>query len=99
MAYPEPMSNPSKSSESSNSVWYIFLTSDCNSREIVWQSTVKGDLTYFAKQGRVGRVRIRVEMGVDNYVTTLTLTTRGTNTFLFFGEEDSQLYSKLMLFL
>ena len=28
-------------------------------------------------------------MGVDNYVTTLTLTTRGTNTFLFFGEEDS----------
>ena len=43
----------------------------------------------YTKQGSEGRVRIRVEIGVHNYITTLTLTTRGTNTFLCFGEEDS----------
>ena len=98
MTYTEPMSNPSKSSESSNSIWYIFLTSDCTNREEygrVLQKVTLHTCPYnihhimYTKQGMVGKVRIWVEIGVHNYITTLTLTTKGTNTFLFFGEEDS----------
>ena len=91
MTYTEPMSNPSKSSESSNSIWYIFLTSDCTNREEygrVLQKVTLHTCPYnihhimYTKQGMVGRVRIWVEIGVHNYITTLTLTTKGTNTFL-----------------
>ena len=74
--------------QSPNSVWYIFLTSDCKSGRVLQKVTLHTcpylHHTMYTNQGRVGRVSIRVEIGVHNYITTLTLTTRGTSTFLFF---------------